>query len=213
MTRRHSTMAAALAALAVLAQTAAAGSQLLCRRYEIGSEPSLPWTSSGDWGQPRADYPREALVADTLKLLTPDRPVLVRMETLRRAATYTQKRPDLARDLLGRLTARVLEAESAKASSASAWFDAGYFVATLQLGRQHAEVTENLDAYRWVARALETQPNADMEFAAALIRFESPSKPGRHLQAAYEGARPGSLLERNLGLAFGERHPPKAAAR
>jgi hypothetical protein len=50
MNHRPSTVTALLMATTFAAQTTAAGTQLLCRRYEIGAEPSLPWTASGEWG-------------------------------------------------------------------------------------------------------------------------------------------------------------------
>jgi hypothetical protein len=202
---------AAATAVAVLAVSAPlfAGSQLLCRRYEIGTEASLPWTQNQWWGMPAPSYPREKLVADTLALLTPDRSVIVRMETLRRAAEYARDR-ELAQELVAALMARVLSAESKKSPDALAWFDAGYLSATYELSGRGTPVA-GLDGYAWVTRALELRPNAEMQFAAALIRRESPDKPGAHIAAAYEGATPGSLLARNLTVAFGDKRPVRTA--
>lgn len=213
MTRPSPTVfAATFATVALLATPAFAGSQLLCRTYDIGSEASLPWAPNQAWGSPKPDYPRHQLVEDTLKLLTPDRPVIVRMETLRRAAEYARDR-GLAEELVARLMARVLQAESQQAGSAPlAWFDAGYLVATFELSGRGTPLP-GLDGYGWVTKALAFRSDADMHFAAALIRHESPEKPGRHLARAYEGAEPGSLLARNLTAAFGSRRPAKAAAR
>src|SRR5258707_15868712 len=96
-------------ALLVIAAPALAGPPLICHAIDIGAEQSLPWTSTG-WnlsGQEKYDVSR--LVADTLALLTPSTPVLLRMETLRRATLYGQQRTAVAKELLLRLEARTRE--------------------------------------------------------------------------------------------------------
>src|SRR5688572_32183869 len=67
--------------------TAFAGTPLICHPYTIGAAKSLPG-SDGDWKGVNPNYDRTNLVRDTLALLTPETPVIVRMETLRRAAIY-----------------------------------------------------------------------------------------------------------------------------
>ena len=90
--RRHrSTLFALLAALA-LAAPALAGPPLLCHPFNIGDARSLPWDGTRAFWQGRADYRLENLAADTEALLTPSTPVIVRMETLRRAALYAERR-------------------------------------------------------------------------------------------------------------------------
>jgi hypothetical protein len=202
-------IAVSLIAASLVSASAFAGSQLLCRKYEIGSEASLPWTENQWWGVPAPSYPREKLVADTLALLTPDRPVIVRMETLRRAAEYSRDR-ELAQQLVAALMTRVLQAEARKAPDAMAWFDAGYLSATYELSGRGTPIA-GMDGYGWVTRALELRADPEMQFAAALIRRESPDKPGAHIASAYEGAKPGSLLARNLTAAFGDRKPVRTA--
>ena len=64
-----------------------AGTPLICHPYTIGAAKSLPG-SDGDWKGVNPSYDRTHLVRDTLALLTPETPVIVRMETLRRAAIY-----------------------------------------------------------------------------------------------------------------------------
>src|SRR5260370_13480609 len=101
--------AALTAALLFLAGTAIAGPPLICHAMDIGTAQSLPWTSSG-WnlsGQETYDVSR--LVPDTLALLALGTPVLVRMETLRRATLYAQKRTAAAMELLMRLEVRARE--------------------------------------------------------------------------------------------------------
>src|SRR5262245_50874940 len=73
---------------AVFQQPAIAGPPLICHPIETGDAKSLPWGSSADWRAAKPDYDLNRLVEDTLALLTPETPVLARMETLRRATIY-----------------------------------------------------------------------------------------------------------------------------
>src|SRR6202165_4422637 len=114
--------AAIAAASLLLAGTALAGPPLICHAIDIGAAQSLPWTSSG-WnlsGQETYDVSR--VVPDTLALLVPSTPVLVRMETLRRATLYAQQRAAVAKELLLRLEAKTRE----NPKDALAAFDFGY---------------------------------------------------------------------------------------
>src|SRR5215475_3189583 len=93
MTRRSlravSTMLIILGLTLTLVRPAMAGPILVCKNYEIGAAKSLPWGGS-DWRSVKSDYDINRLVEDTLALLTPDTPVIVRMETLRRAVIYSE---------------------------------------------------------------------------------------------------------------------------
>src|SRR5262245_38940039 len=75
-----------------------AGPPLVCHPIDIGTAESLPFAN------PPSDvdhnYDTRNLVTDTLKRLSPDTPVLVRMETIRRAVMYVQRNSVLAGDLL-----------------------------------------------------------------------------------------------------------------
>jgi hypothetical protein len=216
MTRAHTILQRLVAAcigisLAVTPGTTTAGQVLICNTYDIGAEASLPW---GDGPRsPRSDYARERLVADTLALLTPELSVLGRMETIRRATIYAESQPSSARELLGRLMARVLETEAGQRPSALAWFDAGYFAATLrQTNRLSSATAEPVDGYRWVTKAIDIgSGDPAMHFAAALIRHESPSRPGVHLAKAYADVKAGSTLARNLDAHFGAHHRVRSA--
>ncbi len=66
----------------------------LFRRFDIGTASSLPWNVGPDWKGMLDTYDRSHLTTDTLALLTETTPIVVRMETLRRAALYatTDKR-------------------------------------------------------------------------------------------------------------------------
>src|SRR5262245_29104280 len=125
--RRLATGSFVILALASAAP-ARAGTPLICMANDIGDAPSLPWGTG--MKDPRLDYPADRLVPDTLALLTPTTPVIVRMETMRRATLYAQLhaekgRPGLGAELLSRLEARALDAEASGKSDALAWFDAG----------------------------------------------------------------------------------------
>jgi hypothetical protein len=183
----------------LLARQAWAGPPLLCQEFDIGAAASLPW--KGGNNGPMADYPRERLVEDTLRLLAPKTAVLVRMETMRRATYYLDGHAELAGELLARLAGRALDAEAAGKPDAQAWFDAGYLAASLQQAQHRPaspKLAAGIDAYRWVRRAIELRKqDPAMEFAAALIKQERPGQPG-HWQNAAAGAKTDVLLTRNL---------------
>src|ERR1700676_4872110 len=114
--------AAIIAALAVMAAPALAGPPLICHSIDIGAAQSLPWTSSGWNLSGQENYDVSHLVQNTLALLEPNTPVLVRMETLRRATLYAQQRTAVAKELLLRMEARTQE----NPKDALAAFDFGY---------------------------------------------------------------------------------------
>ena len=108
-----------------------AGPPLICHPLNIGSAKSLP-SGDGPFGT-KKDYNRERLVEETLDLLTADMPVIVRMETLRRATIYasginTDNRKwsnysdgdrRMAYELLSRLTTQALSTEAKEKSDAT----------------------------------------------------------------------------------------------
>src|SRR5437667_464617 len=116
---------ALLVTLLGIPQTTQAGPPLICHPLDIGGAKSLPWIggdrpSGADWRGVDPNYNLGQLVVDTLALLTPDTPVLVRMETMRRATVYavwamrdrkvgySVKDDVVARRLLSELTAFLL---------------------------------------------------------------------------------------------------------
>jgi hypothetical protein len=111
------------------ASLAIAGPPLICHPQDIGAAKSLPWTTDGSnkWDNPDPNYPVRQLSADTLKLLQPGTPVVVRAETLRRAAIYGQRDHAAAAELLAELRQRTTAGPGAMAS-----FDYGCFLAALQ---------------------------------------------------------------------------------
>jgi hypothetical protein len=213
--------AAMAAALLVIVTPAVAGPPLICHAVDIGTANSLPWTSSGWNLNGQETYDVSHLVPDTLALLAPSTPVLVRIETLRRATLYAQKRMAVATELLMRLEARARE----NPKDALAAFDFGYLAATYKQAnwlQQHtdwlkaagggetapANVAMKIDGYEWVRKAIALRgSDPQMEFAAALMTTEGArSEHDRHLQNALAGAKADALLARNLASRF-----PKSA--
>jgi len=211
---------AALAGALLLAGTALAGPPLICHALDIGGAQSLPWTSSGWNLTGQENYDAGHLVPDTLALLGASTPVLVRMETLRRATLYAQERTAVAQQLLFRLEARTRE----NPKDALAAFDFGYLVECYRQAswlRQHTDwlkasgdaTTANLamkiDGYEWVRKAIALRgSDPQMEFAAALMTTDGArSEHDRHLQNAMAGAKADAMLARNLASRF-----PKNAA-
>lgn len=181
---------------------AQAGPPLICHRIEIGQARSLPLI---DWNQKgTAGYDLKNLVNDTLAVLDSNVPVVVRMETLRRAAIYARHDPQVAKELLTRLHART--ANSTGGSEALAWFDAGYLAETYKqwIGKNEPNPATGIDGYAWVKKALRLRgDDAEMEFAAALITLRGPQDAHReHVQKAMIGARHDPLLAKNLSSDF-----------
>src|SRR5215211_5054184 len=124
--------------LFVAVSPALAGPPLLCHPFDIGDARSLPWDARS-WSEGRKDYDLAKLVADTESMLTPSTPVIVRMETLRRAALYASHDANVAARLLDMINTRAERAGGTSLSTAMALFDAGYLRETYrqisQLGR------------------------------------------------------------------------------
>ncbi|HWQ35644.1 MAG TPA: hypothetical protein VNQ79_22550 [Blastocatellia bacterium] len=215
MTRQILRASAFTVLLLLGGMTALAGPPLICHPFEIGNAKSLPWGAGSEWRALKSDYDSSRLVEDTLALLAPDTPVIVRMETMRRAAIYAiwsqrdsemhykLKNASAARELLDRLLARTRTGKA----DALALFDAGYFAETWKNAADPRNPS-GVDGYSLVQKAI-AQRSSDgaMEFAAALITSMSSDKTAQraHLQKAVNAAPEGSLLARNLVLHFGQR--------
>ena len=89
-----------LLVVCVLATIALAGPPLICHPLDIGTARSLPWNGTGWNLAGNENYDSKNLVKDTLAILDSGAPVIVRMETLRRATLYARKDPDAAKELL-----------------------------------------------------------------------------------------------------------------
>ena len=185
--------------LFVLVTSALAGPPLICHRIEIGTARSLPWAGTAWNLSGNEKYDIRNLVRDTLAILDSNPPVLVRMETLRRATLYAGKDPQAAKELLIRLHART----NVPQADAMAWFDAGYLAAAYgQWLKQNPAA--GLDAYALVQKAISLRGNdPEMEFAAALITLRGPEKDHQeHVRRAIAGAKSDPLLAQNLASRF-----------
>ncbi len=204
--------ALAVTVVVLMARPALAGPPLICHPFDIGTATSLPFgdTSEGwrGWQATLPSYDRSRLVEDTLALLTPQTPVIVRMETLRRASAYAVEDKALASRLLRALEARAPK-QPATATEALALFDAGYLIETFrQLGDRGVSVQASIagkDGYEMVRTAMTARPgDAAMQFAAALITAtpERRAAHAQHLQKAREASRADTLLARNVATHF-----------
>jgi len=183
---------------------ALAGPPLICHPIEIGQAKSLPWV---EFNQPGGTgYDLKNLSQDTLALLDSRTPVLVRMETLRRATIYARQDPQAAKELITRLQARAANADAAGRPDALAWFDVGYLAEAYKqwMGKGEPNPAAGLDGYSWVRKAISLRgSDPEMEFAAALITLTNPGGAHRdHVQKALAGAKQDPLLARNLASNF-----------
>lgn len=204
---------ALVSALLSLANFAEAGPPLICHAFEIGQAKSLPWISH-NWNLTGGEnYDTKNLVRDTLEILGPHTPVLVRIETLRRATLYARKDPVTAKELLARLHARATSAESSGHPDALAWFDVGYLAETykqwigqpwMRVSKDEQNPAAGVDGYAMVKKALALRgPDPQMEFAAALVALSGPAEEYRqHARKAIAGAKSDPLLAQNLRTHF-----------
>jgi len=203
--------AVALTLLAAGSSPAAAGPPLICHPFDPGTATVLPWGAGAGWNTPDRAYDVSGLTSDVLALLSPDAPILARMENLRRATIYASRDPRVAAALLTALVDRT-RAGAGESHDPLAWFDAGYLVESYRQARGIATtdmlsgperaswsrwVEPSPDGYAWVRKALAlTGGSAEMEYAASLMKTGAVS--AEHRRRAVAGARAGSLLARNL---------------
>jgi len=183
---------------------AQAGPPLICHPIEIGQAKSLPWVEFNHRG--RTDYDLKNLSRDTLAILDSHTPVLVRMETLRRATIYARHDTQVAKELITRLQERAANSDAAGRPDALAWFDVGYVAEAYKqwMGQGEPNPASGLDGYGWVKRAISLRgQDPQMEFAAALITVGGPEADHQeHVQKAAGGAKIDPLLARNLATHF-----------
>lgn len=197
------TFGAALLGALFVAQ---AGLPLTCHPFDIGSAKSLPWSSGNNWNNPDRYYNTKNLSADTLAILDGAPSVLVRMETLRRAAIYGSIDHDASRALLAQLKSREEANEKSPKPTANAYFDYGYFLSTLKsLGFENKQdLSGGIDGYAFVEKALAIDPSsAGMHFAAAVMASWPVRTADRdeHLQKA-RAAGNDALLAQNISSHF-----------
>jgi hypothetical protein len=181
---------------------AQAGPPLICHPIEIGQAKSLPWVEFNHKGN--SDYDLKNLSRDTMAILDSRTPVLVRMETLRRATIYARQDPQVAKQLITRLQERAANSDATGHPEALAWFDVGYLAEAYKQWLGESNPATGLDGYGWVRKAISLRgSDPEMEFAAALITLSRPDSAHRdHVQKAMAGAKTDSLLAQNLASNF-----------
>ena len=189
-----------LSLLALVPAVAQAGPPLVCFPIPIGDARSLAWVPGNDWNGRRTDYDRSRLAQDTVALLGPQVPVLVRMETLRRAAVYASGDAAAAKALFAALRTRAGRAERAEPL---AQFDLGYAVETYRQTRLlpgHVPAADPPeDGYALVRQTLTARgADAEVEYALALMTCDRshPELSAEHIRLAVAGAPEGSDLAR-----------------
>ena len=196
----------ALVLVATLASPALAGPPLVCFPFDIGTARSLPWApDTGWWKGTRSDYDVSKLTKDTTSLLSSSTPIVVRMETLRRAALYATRDAAVAKDLLDQLNQRAREARGNGRPRALALFDAGYLIEVYKqigpISAQTGELATSLDGYAMVRQSLALSGNDPaIEFAAALMTSDGGGSAvhTEHVRHAREGSSSDVLLARNV---------------
>jgi len=189
---RRITSTVTVAVLLAVTKAATAGPPLICHPFDAGSAALLPWDQGQGWNTPDRSYDVERLTADTLRLLSPDAPVLARMENLRRATIYATKDRRIAAELLAAVLAKALSGAAERPRDPLAWFDAGYLLesyrqATVIQRRDHGPSAlrysspiasqPEIDGLRFVEKALELAgSNPEMEFAASLMKEGSSAR-------------------------------------
>ena len=187
-----------------LITSAHAGPPLICHPIEIGQAKSLPWV---DWNRKvSGDYDLKNLTRDTLAILDSNPSVLVRMETLRRATIYARQDPQVAKELLTRLHARVLSGNVAALELTLAWFDVGYLTETYKqwIGKGEPNSATGLDGYGLIEKAISLRgQDPEMEFAGALVTLKGPENDHQdHVRKAMAGGKNDPRLARNLASNF-----------
>ena len=219
MNRRSIGPSISLAALllmgAVITAPASAGPPLLCHPFDVGTARSLPWDGT-DWWRGRTDYKVTNLVADTEALLTPTTPVIVRMETLRRAVLYASHDRATATGLFAATVDRARNLQKSGQPDALALFDAAFVTEAFRqvrwLGEYSPEwrgrsqivdgVVGNADGHALIEDSLKLRPDDPaLEFAAALIATGDKAHGAAydaHARKARAAASNDALLARNL---------------
>jgi hypothetical protein len=176
MTRFRPLTFALLTIALFTARPVLAGPPLLCFPFDIGPAQSLPM-GTGGWKAIDPSYDVSRLVDDTVALLGAGTPVIVHMETIRRATVYASTHPAIAEKLLTALQSR---AAARSADAPLAVFDFGYLVETFKEAKPifSAPVAslDQIDGYQLVLKAQAIQRDETMARAAKLIEEGQPTR-------------------------------------
>jgi hypothetical protein len=188
---RSTLIGSLLAASLAIATPVLAGPPLLCFPFDISGAKTLPMKGT-NWRDVDPKYDVSHLTTDTLALLTPSTPVVVRMETIRRATIYASTQPQQAAALLAALEQRAAQPANAAASV----FDFGYLVETYKeaafMFATPVKGLGDIDGYQLVLKAAKLQGDPGMDFAARTIAQGSRGRlPEReiHLSVDTDGNR------------------------
>jgi len=194
------------AALLALARPALAGPPLICFPFEIGKAASLP-IGGGGWDAVDPQYDTSHLVDNTLALLTPGTPIIVRMETIRRATLYAAKSPAQATALLDRLQQR---ASVPDANAPLAVFDFGYLVETYRqatyLFGKPMKAVQTIDGFSLVQKAAAMTADPGVDFALAVMTRDKTHGADVHqayLAKVLEASPENWMIEANVPRHFG----------
>jgi hypothetical protein len=192
-----------VAILLGLTTSAQAGPPLICHPFDIGTAKTLPPV---DWNQKGSgSYDLKNLTQDTLAILDSGAPVLVQMETLRRATIFARHDPYVAKELITRIQARADNSDSGHAG-ALALFDLGYLAEAYKQWIRPVESNPaaGVDGYALIKHAISLRgQDPEMEFAAALVSLEgNESDHQEHTRRAIAGAKDDPLLAQNLAATF-----------
>jgi hypothetical protein len=193
-------------AFVLVSRAALAGPPLVCFPFEIGDARTLPMGANG-WHSTDPTYEVSRLIDDTLALLTPETPVLVRMETLRRATIYAASDSARATALLNALQER---ARVPHAKVGLNVFDFGYLVETYRQAKPlfpqgGIPAIDRIDGYQLVLKAYGLQGDPAMQFAAAVITAgysATRAESLRHLEQAKAHAQADRTLALNISTHF-----------
>jgi hypothetical protein len=205
---------AAMGCLISLSPLADAGPPAICHPFETGAAPVLPWGEGVGWNSLDRNYDTTRLRDDLLAVLSPNAPIIARMENIRRATLYAGNDPELAADLVHVVIARVDWEAVPEERDPLAWFDAGYLLETYRqwnvAGEWDMSAVEEgwlpaalgqldvYDGYAMIQAAIiAAGGNAEMEYAASLVTQDDALFRAHH-ERAVAGAPAGSLLAINL---------------
>jgi hypothetical protein len=186
----------AAATLVTLPARSEAGPPLICHPFQTSGSELLPWGDDPGWNSPDRRYDVQRLTTDVLRLLSPEAPVLARMENMRRAAIYAAQDARVADQLLQALVTRASSSDGR--ARANALFDAGYLIESYkQSTHLHRRRAPTQDGYGMVLRAMTLNgSNAVMEFAASLMT--SGAQAQAHLSRAKATAASEPRLAENI---------------
>ena len=178
--------------------------------FEIEGGKLIAWGSGPGWNTPDRSYDIKKLVADTTAVLTPDAPVLTRMENMRRATIYAMRDPVIAHELLKtrdgararhhhrrprvvrrRLPDRVVQAGASTCATTRkpelrAW--------------AAVDETIRVDGYDWVKKAM-AMTGAERGDGIRRVADDAGRRGGRASRQGRRRRAEGSLVARNLAAA------------